>query len=140
MGTKTIIIGGVVLLGLIAIGSQVSKKKEIAPETLTSQTNSEGSVIIVVTPQLSSDAFDFEIVLDTHSIDLSYDLTKLSVLKDDKGIEYKAISWIGDPPQGHHRKGTLEFPAIAPQPPFIELTIQSIGEIKKRNFRWNLYE
>jgi hypothetical protein len=80
----------------------------------------------------------FELVLDTHSGDLSDDLPKAAVLVDDRGGEHRPAGWQGDPPGGHHRKGTLDFAPVAPRPGAIELRIQRLGEPAPRAFRWRL--
>lgn len=103
------------------------------------KTNSEGTVTIKVTPQnISGDAesWDFKISLDTHSGDLTDDLTAVSLLSDEKGKEFKPISWVGDPPSGHHREGILKFDPISPKPESITLKINQVGGVEKRIFLW----
>ena len=112
-----------------------------AQSVLSSQTDSQGSVTIKVTPKNLtefSSSWDFEIVLDTHSGNLDQDLTKISVLVDDKGNQFKSIAWEGDPPQGHHRQGLIKFKPISPKPSSIELKIYKIGNIDEKSFKWEL--
>ncbi|MFA5180540.1 MAG: hypothetical protein WC405_04410 [Syntrophales bacterium] len=80
----------------------------------------------------------FKIRMNTHSVELSYDMVKLSTLKDDKGREYQALKWNGDPPSGHHRSGALEFPAIATGVKSITLRIKTIAGVPERVFEWKL--
>jgi hypothetical protein len=54
--------------------------------------------------------FDFEVLLNTHSIDLSMDLAQLSILETDTGFSLTAAAWSGLP-GGHHISGVLSFPA-----------------------------
>jgi hypothetical protein len=72
----------------------------------------QGAVTVKVTPlnlENSSATLDFEVVLDTHSVDLSMDLSQLAVLRADTGAEVNASAWpVGS---GHHYEGTLSFPA-----------------------------
>lgn len=108
---------------------------------LSPQTNSEGSVTVKVIPKdlsQSSSSWDFEIVLDTHSGNLDQDLTKNSVLIDDKGNQFNPISWEGDLPQGHHRQGVLKFNQIIPRPKSVELKISQISETNEKIFTWDL--
>jgi hypothetical protein len=49
---------------------------------------------------------------------------KAAVLVDDRGVEHRPAGWKGDPPGGHHRKGTLEFAPVAPRPGAVELRVQ----------------
>jgi len=118
------------------------KKVTATKQTVLSpQTNSEGSITVKVTPKelsQSSSSWDFEVVLDTHTDNLDQDLTKNSVLVDDKGNRLTPISWEGDPPGGHHRAGVLKFNPIPPATKSIELTISKIGNSDKKVFRWNL--
>lgn len=80
----------------------------------------------------------FKIQMSTHSVELNYDMVKLSTLKDDMGREYQALKWNGDPPAGHHRGGVLEFPAIAKGTKSITLYIKNIAGVPERTFEWKL--
>ena len=81
-----------------------------------SRTNSEGQVSVAVTPKnlaMNASVWEFEIVLDTHSVELDYDLAKNSALVDSSGNKHSPFDWEGDPPGGHHRKGVLKFRPVA---------------------------
>ena len=71
-------------------------------------------VIIEITPlnlgMPDDDTLDFNVSLNTHSVDLSMDLAQLSVITTDTGGVIQAISWDG-PSGGHHVTGKLLFPA-----------------------------
>ena len=111
-------------------------KSEPNLETLT---NEEGDVVVIVTPKaLVQDSWSFEVVLDTHSVDLDYDLRSLSFLVDQKGREYKAVLWEGDPPEGHHRKGILKFKPLSPTPAAFMLKVRNVGSVGERSFEWQL--
>lgn len=108
---------------------------------LRAQRSSTGGVTVEVTPQnLSAGAksWDFKIVLDTHSADLSDDLVKTAVLLDGTGGKYAPVAWDGAAPGGHHREGVLRFKPLAPQPQAIELRISRPSEPTPRSFRWQL--
>ena len=77
----------------------------------------------------------FDIAMNTHSVELNQDMTKVAVLVDDQGKEYKPISWQGAESGGHHREGVLIFNQITPTPKSIELKITGIGGVV-RNFVW----
>jgi hypothetical protein len=81
--------------------------------------------------------WDFAVSLETHTHALSDILENSSVLIAD-GKQYKPSGWEGAPPGGHHRKGTLRFTAIAPQPASVELQIRLIGDPSPRSFKWQL--
>jgi hypothetical protein len=113
----------------------------LAAAQLATQKSSANGVTVVVTPgNFAADAktWEFAVVLDTHTQDLSDDLASSAVLVDDRGNEFKALAWEGAAPGGHHRKGVLKFKAIEPKPQALELRINRQGEAKARIFRWSL--
>jgi len=73
-----------------------------------------GNITIAVTPKILTPASQpaFDIVFDTHSVDLSFDVANASTLTDITKKTYGSAMWEGDPPSGHHRKGTLTFSRI----------------------------
>jgi len=109
-----------------------------AASPLPVQSVSASGVTVKATPRAQpGGAWTFEIVFDTHSQDLKDDLMKSATLIAG-GKTYAPANWQGDPPGGHHRKGTLNFGAIDPQPREIELRIARPGEPKPRSFTWKL--
>lgn len=108
------------------------------------QTSEGGGVGVKVTLQDPADSPTFTIVLDTHTVNLdAYDLLQLAVLRTADGLEVQPISWDA-PAGGHHREGTLAFPAVGPDggPLFtggaasFELLVRGVGGIAERAFRW----
>lgn len=76
------------------------------------RTDSQGSVEFVVSPvnlAAPGETLDFDISMNTHSVDLSWNLAAQSVLTTDTGLEVKGLSWPAG--SGHHYEGTLTFPA-----------------------------
>jgi hypothetical protein len=73
----------------------------------------QGSVEVSVAPMnLNSftDLLQFEVSLNTHSVELSMDLATLATLEADNGMRVQASLW--DAPRGgHHVSGRLAFPA-----------------------------
>lgn len=103
------------------------------------QKSTERGVTVAVTPRdLSSEAktWEFTLVLDTHSQELSDELAKSASLLDGSGGVHAPIAWEGAAPGGHHREGVLRFKALAPRPQAIELQITRPGESAPRSFRW----
>lgn len=127
-------------------GDVISEEKVAPPEAAPQwppQTNNEGNVEIVITPKnLSSTAssWDFEVEINTHSVELGYDMASISALYDEIGNEYRPISWEGAEPGGHHRSGVLRFNPISPRPKSITLMLRTIGGIAGRRFFWPLEE
>ena len=121
------------LLGAIPAGASAA--------ALSSQTSSEQGVSVLATPRDLSPAakeWEFEIVLQTHSQDLSDDVKAVSTLIADGRATQAPTAWEGDPPGGHHRKGVLRFEPITPRPETIELRILRPTESSPRSFRWQL--
>ncbi len=118
----------------------VSQKTPTPQSGLAPQTNSEGAVNISVVPQNApaSGVWKFEITLDTHSVEINEDLSRVSVLVDDSGQEHEPIAWEGDPPGGHHRAGILTFNPVIPKPKSIKLKISEVGGVAERIFAWTL--
>ena len=115
---------------------QTSSAK-IVFETLS---DTQGAVTVDITPLvLSSDSqeWKFDVSLSTHSVELNQDMTKVSVMVDDSGREYKPVRWDGADSGGHHREGVLIFRSIVPTPKSIELKIVNI-DAPERSFVWNI--
>lgn len=109
------------------------------PAGLTQTTVAKGVTVKVTAQNLAdTDAWRFTVVLDTHSQDLSDDLSKTVVLMTDDGRQIASTAWKGPGPGGHHREGTLEFPAPQPRPKSIEMRMQRPGESEPRTFRWSI--
>jgi hypothetical protein len=112
-----------------------------ASQQLAPQSSVDGGVTVRVTPlDLSADSksWSFEVVLDTHSQDLSDDLTQTAAMIDEAGRPHAPLAWEGAPAGGHHRKGVLRFAPITPLPAVLELRVQRPGESGPRTFRWPL--
>lgn len=101
--------------------------------------NERGIKLTVVLQDISdkADTWDFAVTLETHTQALGDDLAKSSVLTAD-GKQYMPLAWEGASPGGHHRKGSLRFKAIVPQPKSIELQIRLANDPAPRVFKWLL--
>ncbi|TAK34086.1 MAG: hypothetical protein EPO21_10680 [Chloroflexota bacterium] len=111
------------------------------------RTSQGGNVTVEVTwdkaSASSGNSLRFTAVMDTHSVDLdSIDLSKQAVLRNESGTEVAPQSWDA-PKGGHHRSGTLVFPAtvngnplIGPQTTYIEVIVRDVAGIKERSFKW----
>ena len=104
------------------------------------RTNDENAVRVDVKPvQLESGKpAIFQISLNTHSVDLSYDMVQASSLQDGQGKVYQAKDWKGSSPGGHHRRGVLEFPEIKGNPQTIKLILRGVADVPTRIFEWKL--
>ncbi len=108
------------------------------------QTSEGGQVTIAVTWEGPSAGLVFRVAMDTHSVNLDpYDLRELAVLRTDQGVEVRPSQWDA-PPGGHHRAGTLAFPATAsdgkpvlgPGARSVTLIIRDVGGVPERTFQW----
>lgn len=105
----------------------------------------QGAIIIEITPLnlvSPTDTFEFDVVMTTHSIDLSMDLATLSTLTTDTGVSVKSTLWDA-PLGGHHVEGKLIFPATKDGKPILEgatkLTLTIINvDVPTRIFEWDL--
>lgn len=105
----------------------------------------QGAIIFEVTPldlNQTAESLEFNIVLTTHSIDLSMDLAATATLSTDTGITVKSTLW--DAPRGgHHVEGKLIFPATQDGKSILDgatklsLTITEV-DAPTRIFEWEL--
>jgi hypothetical protein len=117
------------------IGPSSAAEHGYAPQ----MSNERGIKVTVALQDVPAEAqtWDFRVVLETHTRDLSDDLAKAAVLVAD-GRQYMPVGWEGAAPGGHHRKGLLRFKAIDPRPASVELQIRLSGDASPRSFRWLL--
>lgn len=109
------------------------------------RTDEQGAVIVDVTPSnLSSpgNTIDFEVGMNTHSVDLSMDLAALATLETDTGLMVAPLSWEGMS-GGHHVSGKLLFPAQVNGKPLLAgattltLVISNV-DAPERTFIWKI--
>lgn len=107
-----------------------------ASEVLAPKSSTQSGVTVKATPRnVAGEVWEFDIVLDTHSGELSDDLTKTVALITPEG-ELAPATWTGDPAGGHHRDVVLGFRAPSPVPPTIALRVIRPGEAQPRIFVW----
>ena len=106
------------------------------------QTEDEAMVTVAVTPLNLNDksvaTLDFKIALNTHSVDLGYDLTAIATLSNDAGEKVQPIKWDGPAGGGHHREGTLSFPQLKNRSQELTLTLRGIAAVPERTFTWKV--
>lgn len=117
----------------------------LPPEEGLTRTDEQGAVVVDVTPMNltnPAETINIEVGMNTHSVDLSMDLTKLAMLKTDTGLSAAPISWDGGA-GGHHVSGKLAFPTQVDGKSFLAgasvltLVIQNV-DAPERTFTWNL--
>lgn len=110
-----------------------------AAANLPKRTSKAAAVTMSAAPRaLAGSVWEFDIVLDTHSSELTDDLAKTAALVADGGKPLAPLAWQGDPPSGHHREGVLQFKPISPLPKSLELRVTRDGEPQPRVFQWTL--
>ena len=132
--------------GSVAAGTSQSSQAPSAVTQSATQTNTGGQVTVQITWQGTAGNPVFGVSLDTHSVGLdSIDLQELATLRVDGGPEIRPVGWDA-PKGGHHRGGTLAFPAtgpdgstlIGPQARTIELVLRNVAGVPERVFSWAL--
>lgn len=110
-----------------------------------SRSDAQGAVMVVVNPvnlDHPGQTVDFEVSLNTHSVDLSMNLASLATLTTNTGLTAQATTWTG-PGGGHHVSGTLSFPATVNGVPLLQnaaeltLTVRNV-DVPERTFKWQL--
>ena len=150
MVTGWVRVGVIALVGLavlVGVGlwarSNSGATATTQPGTMM-QTNEDGQITIKATWQGRGAGPVFAVEMDTHVVNLDgYDLKQLAVLRTDQGQEIPPVSW-NAPTGGHHRSGTLTFPAtLADGTPLIgsntrniELVIRNVGGVPERTLKW----
>ena len=100
----------------------VEENGKLAPQRRTM-----GAVEVQVTPvRLEANAQPvLNIELNTHSVELDYDLTQVMQLTDDLGNSYKPLVWSGGS-GGHHLTGELLFENLKSEAQTLSLTLSEI--------------
>ena len=134
MKTIKVRFAGFLLIGLIFSGDIFGAASN------TPQANSGGGVTAKVTylNQGAADEPRFQVVLDTHSVNLdAYDLKSIAVLRDDTGKAY-ASTGVENKGSGHHREAIVSFSKLSLDAKRVELVIKDVAGVKERVFRWNI--
>ena len=109
------------------------------------RTDEQGAVTFEVTPlnlSKAADSLEFDVSMNTHSVDLSMDLAQLGTLTTDTGLTIQASKWDATP-GGHHVPGKLIFPATQDGKSVLEgvdrltLTVVNV-DVPTRVFEWSL--
>ncbi|HJW89740.1 MAG TPA: hypothetical protein VJ436_03765 [Anaerolineales bacterium] len=116
-----------------------------ALDAALSRYDEQGAISVTVTPislEVLGESLEFDVVLDTHSVDLGMDLAPLATLGTDSGMKVQALKWDAQP-GGHHVQGTLVFPASVDGKPLLDGVSQLTMTIKEldateRVFTWEI--
>ena len=105
----------------------------------------QGAVIFEVTPLnlgTPAETLEFDVSMNTHSVDLSMDLAQLATISTDAGLTVQASKWDATP-GGHHVSGKLIFPSMQDGKSILDgsnkLTLNIINvDAASRVFEWEL--
>lgn len=131
---------GVTVTGDLATPAPTRSPAATVANALT-RTSDAGNVTVSATWAGLAAGASFEVVLDTHSVDLdALDLAG-ALLRNDRADELRAQPWSAAA-GGHHRAGQLTFdgdfaPFLAGAR-WIELVIVDVGDQAERVLRWDL--
>ena len=128
-------LAGLLVSGLVGGGESFG-----AAASPATRTHSGGGVTVKVTPLDAKTSGDlrFEVVLETHSVNLDgYDFKTIAVLRDDGAKSYGPTA-VESKGGGHHREAVLAFPKPSPETRRVELLIKDVAGVKERTFQWDL--
>ena len=154
MNSRNLIVGtiSIVVLGAFVFMGNKNKENEVRgvqSQTIStdqtknkvaheSHTKTMGAVDVEVTPVKLEPGQNmvFELSFNTHSVDLSYDYTKIITIQDDKGNTYKALNWSGGN-SGHHLNGDVELELLLEGVRSIKFNINGVDN-QNAVFEWDL--
>jgi hypothetical protein len=121
--------------------------EEASSSAMTPQTAEAAGVTVDVVPLTLGDedaaSLDFQVTLDTHTVELGQSLADIAVLRVGD-VEIEPDEWEG-PVGGHHVEGVLRFPASADggqryltDAEEVSLVILGLADVEERVFTWML--
>lgn len=126
-------------------GSDAVMSESESASSHETMVDEQGNVSVEVTPinlNQADTSLDFEVVMNTHSVDLGMDLASLATLEVDNGRSVSATLWDATP-GGHHVSGTLSFPVTADEALLLDnatrltMTIRDV-DAPERVFTWDV--
>ncbi len=134
----------VIFAGFIFVNNNKTSQNQktiqapVANKTYETLSDDKNGISVETTPKSlsSKENVVFDVAINNHQVDLTYDLAKIAVLTDDKGNKYAPVSWSG-PEGGHHSVGVLVFPPLSKDAKSINLLFPKV-EGADRSFTWKL--
>ncbi|MFT9597403.1 hypothetical protein [Mesobacillus sp.] len=127
------------------MAEQVKGKKEVAglnqkDDSLT-KTDTQGAVAVkatIIPEKSNTNQLVFELVLNTHSVDLSkYNITKASKIVFDEREESQEFIWKTSSEDSHHMSGVLTWDGLVTVDfKEVSLKLEQIDNIPVRTFSW----
>ncbi len=128
-----------ITIALVLVFSWFVRENE-QNEGLATIESEEGGITVSITPilPLTTDRWDFEVELNTHSGTLPEDLKDQASLIVNDELILSAISWEMSANEAHHKEGILSFQKTELDADSIELVLEDVGGVEKRTFTWRL--
>lgn len=139
--SSVVVVAASFMLSGTAAADQVSQTPDtVKTFDLPARESDENGVKVEVEPAdlRLGEPVRFSVSLNTHSGSLDFAMIEISVLENDQGIAVVATEWDGSPAGGHHRSGTLTFPALGTETQTIKLILKGISDVPERVFEWSL--
>ncbi|KKT72632.1 MAG: hypothetical protein UW69_C0086G0008 [Microgenomates group bacterium GW2011_GWA2_44_7] len=147
-GAATIIIIFFLVKNIFKSTIPVNKnvQTDTSAESLVREDDNQSQVTVTAKPvswpddSQRSTLFVFEILLNTHSVDLStFDIKTSAELVDlNTGTAVKPTQWLEESGSTHHRDGQLIFPRFKGKVRNLKLVIRNLGGMATRQFKWEL--
>jgi hypothetical protein len=145
---KTVIIAlfftGISTIAAVALTADVTTTENIGLEEqvienidLEEQTIESNKVAFSVTPEIDPGvSIRLLVSMNTHSVNLNFDMLKVSKLVDSNGEIFLPAEWQGPAGGGHHRSGTLIFLDIPEDIHKLNFLLSPGGKFQDLNFEW----
>ena len=125
-----------VIGALVAAGCTSTADTSSSGSGYPERTSTVGAIDIKARPvRLDSSGASIEITFDSHAASFDADPTTAITLEV-AGTKWPAAGWDGDPPSGHHRKGTLRFTSAGAATGTATLTIAGLPQ--PAQFTWTI--
>lgn len=142
----TILAGSIIFFLWALMSARQTKIVQNAPAQLQNnsyqtQESSEANVTVSVIPRVLflREKPVFDVVFETHSVDLNFDVASIATLEDQDTNVLGKPQWDGTPAGGHHRNGALSFSEpLAQSIRQVTITLRDIAGVAKRTFTWEV--
>ncbi len=135
----TRMLSGILVAGTLAFVGMEGRLVAQAPSPAKQSVAGGGVTVDVTLLRDRSDAPAFQVVLDTHSVNLDgYRFEEIARLRDGRGGEVAPVAVDGVKGSAHHREATVRFAWPEPKPRSLELIVKGVAGVPERVFRWSL--
>jgi hypothetical protein len=137
--TVTRLVLGILIAGALVVVVPRHAGAGEAPPAAKQSVSGGGVSVDVTFLRQRGEAPTFQVVLDTHSVNLDgYRFEEIVRLRDGQGSEVAPAAVEGAKGSGHHREATVRFAWPNPKPNSLELVVKGVADVPERVFRWPL--